>query len=40
MIDDPKVAPGLYGIPADLFGGENFSGLVKAVIPASGRVIR
>ena len=40
QIDDPKVAPDLCGIPSDLFGGENFSGLLDAVIPGSGRVVR
>ena len=40
QIDDPKVAADLYGIPHDLFGGENFSALLSAVIPGSGRVIR
>ncbi|OLE22092.1 MAG: hypothetical protein AUG49_20170 [Catenulispora sp. 13_1_20CM_3_70_7] len=40
QIDDPKVASDLYGIPHDLFGGENFSELVNAVIPGSGRVVR
>ncbi|MFJ8002709.1 hypothetical protein ACIQ7D_37390 [Streptomyces sp. NPDC096310] len=40
QIDDPKVAADLYGIPHDLFGGENFSALLSAVIPGSGRVVR
>ena len=40
QIDDPKVGPDLYGIPHDVFGGENFSGLLSAVVPGSGRVIR
>ncbi len=40
QIDDPKVAPDLYGIPHDLFGGNNFSALISAVVPGSGRVIR
>jgi len=45
QIDDPKVAaelgvaPDLFGIPADLFGGESFSSLFDAVIPGSGRVV-
>ncbi|MGI5221787.1 putative T7SS-secreted protein [Nocardia sp. CA-290969] len=40
QIDDPKVGPDLYGIPSNLFGGENFSALLDAIIPGSGRVIR
>ncbi|MEU5945351.1 hypothetical protein ABZ793_07285 [Micromonospora sp. NPDC047465] len=40
QIDDPTKGSDLYGIPSNLFGGENFSGLLDAVIPGSGRVVR
>ncbi|MFI8960838.1 ricin-type beta-trefoil lectin domain protein [Streptomyces sp. NPDC053493] len=40
QIDDPDVADDLYGIPAHMFGGENFSALVNAIVPGSGRVVR
>jgi RHS repeat-associated protein len=40
QIDDPKVGPDLYGIPSNLFGGDAFSGLLGAVVPGSGRVVR
>lgn len=40
QIDDPSVGPGLYGLPADLFGGEDFSGLLDAIVPGSGRVVQ
>lgn len=40
QIDDPHVADDLYGIPADMFDGENFSAFIEAVVPGSGRVIR